>query len=184
VTVGDSGVARELAALLRAAAPRAGRTRVLAIDGRSGSGKSTLARLLADELSVPLVSMEDLYGGWDGLEHGIDLLVSEVLEPLAAGRDARVPRFDWIRGRWDEPVSLPVPDLLVVEGVGSGARRAARYESMLVWLEMETPVRKERAMSRDGEEYAANWERWALQEEAMLAREATPERADVVIAPG
>ncbi len=32
---------------------------------------------------------------------------------------------------------------------------------------------------RDGDLYAPNWERWARQEEEMLARERTPERADV-----
>ena len=73
---------------LRAAVPRAGRTRVLAIDGRSGAGKSSLAAAMSGELGAPVVSLEDLYGGWDGLENGIDLLVSEVLEPLAAGRAA------------------------------------------------------------------------------------------------
>lgn len=174
----------ELAALLRSAPPRAGRTRVLAIDGRSGSGKSTLSGPLAGELAAPLVKLEDLYGGWDGLQHGIDLLVTEVLEPLATGRAALVPRFDWVLDRWGDPEPLPVPDLLVVEGVGAGARRAARYESVVVWMEVATPVRKKRAIGRDGADYAANWERWAVQEDRMLAREATPERADVVLVPG
>src|SRR5690349_19354104 len=119
--------------MLRAAPPRAGRTRVIAIDGRSGSGKSTLAALLGAELDAPVVSLEDLYGGWDGLENGVDLLVAEVLAPLAAGRTARVPRYDWATGAWAAPVPLPPPALLIVEGVGAGARRAAAYASVLVW---------------------------------------------------
>lgn len=178
---GNVEVVRELAGRLLAGPARAGRTRVLAVDGRSGSGKSTLAAALAGELSAPLVSLEDLYGGWDGLERGIDLLVSEVLEPLAAGRAALVPRFDWERDRWAEPVPLAVPDLLVVEGVGAGARRAARYESVVIWVEVAAPVRKKRAIDRDGAVYAANWGRWAAQEDLMLAREATRDRADVVL---
>ena len=44
------GVGRIAAALL-AAAPRAGRTRVLAIDGRSGAGKTRLAAELSAELA-------------------------------------------------------------------------------------------------------------------------------------
>jgi adenylylsulfate kinase-like enzyme len=59
---------------------------VIAVDGRSGSGKTSLAARLRSALHAPVVTLEDLYGGWDGLERGIDLLVSEVLEPLAAGR--------------------------------------------------------------------------------------------------
>jgi uridine kinase len=170
-----------IGAMLLAAPPRAGRTRVLAIDGRSGSGKTSLAGRLGHELSAPVVSLEDLYGGWDGLENGIDLLVREVLEPVAAGRTARVPKYDWVARQWAEPVALPPPEVLVVEGTGAGARRAAVFESLLVWLEAAAPVRKKRALDRDGETFAPHWDRWAAQEEAMLARERTPERAHVVI---
>ena len=178
---GMSGAAGVLASAVWAAPARAGRTRVLAIDGRSGAGKSALAAALSGELGAPVVSLEDLYGGWGGLERGIDLLVSEVLEPLAAGRAVRVPRYDWVAGQWAEPVPLESPELLIVEGVGAGARRAAVFESLVVWLEAAAAVRKKRALDRDGEVFAPHWERWAAQEDAMLARERTPERADVVI---
>lgn len=173
--------AADLVTALRAASPRAGTTRVLAIDGRSGAGKSTLGDQTALLLQAPLVRLEDLYGGWEGLERGIDLLVSAVLEPLAAGRTAYVPRYDWVDRSWDEPVALPAPELLVVEGVGAGARRAARYESVLAWVEVPTVVRHKRAMKRDADLYAPHWECWARQEERMLAHEGTPERADVVV---
>jgi cytidylate kinase len=179
--VGEAGVVGEVGRMVWAAAPRAGGTRVLAIDGRSGAGKTYLAAALGRELGAPIVSLEDLYGGWDGLERGIGLLVSEVLEPLAAGRAAVVPRYDWVAGRWAEPVLLDPPELLIVEGVGAGARRAATFESVLVWLESAAAVRKKRALGRDGEVFAPHWEGWAAQEDAMLARERTPERADVVL---
>ncbi len=109
------------------------------------------------------------------------MLVSEVLEPLAAGRDARVPRYDWVRRVWLEPTRLDVPELLIVEGVGAGARRAAAFESLVVWLEAPPSVRKKRALDRDGTVFAPYWGQWAAQEDAMLARERTPERADIVI---
>jgi uridine kinase len=176
----SSGVTR-IGWALRRAVPRAGATRVVAVDGRSGAGKTSLAAILRDELAAPVVSLEDLYGGWDGLERGIDLLVSEVLEPLAAGRMALVPRYDWVAGEWAEPVTLDPPEVLIVEGVGAGARRAAAYASVLVWLEATSAVRKKRALDRDGETFAPHWDRWAAQEDAMLAREHTPERADVLI---
>jgi len=176
-----SGVVTGLGEALRGAAPRAGRTRILAIDGRSGAGKTSLAEALRAEVGAPVVSLEFLYGGWDGLEDGIDLLVSEVLEPLAAGRVARVPRFDWVTREWTEPVTLEPPEMLIVEGVGAGARRAAVYESVLVWLEAPLFVRKKRALERDGNVFAPHWDQWAAQEEAMLAREQTSERADLTL---
>jgi uridine kinase len=167
--------------LLRSAPVRCGRTRVVAIDGRSGSGKTSLAAVLHAELGAPVVSLEYLYGGWDGLERGIELLVTEVLEPLANRRTALIPRYDWIRAAWDEPTPLAPPELLIVEGVGAGARRAAKYESVVAWLESPGAVREKRALDRDGATFAAYWDMWAAQEDAMVARERTAERADVVI---
>ena len=178
---GGEGVIAMAATAVRRAAPRNGRTRVVAIDGRSGAGKTSLAAGLRAELGAPVVALEDLYGGWDGLERGIDLLVSEVLEPLSAGRAARVPRYDWVAAAWGTPWVLEPPEVLIVEGVGAGARRAAAYESVLAWMEAPQSVRKKRALDRDGETFAPHWDMWAAQEDAMLARERTPERADLVI---
>ena len=170
-----------IAKLARRAGPGTGQTRVIAIDGRSGSGKTSLAARLRSALGAPAVSLEDLYGGWDGLERGIDLLVSEVLEPLSDGRAARVPRYNWVTAAWEAPLVLAPPEVLIVEGVGAGARRAAAYASLLVWMEEAASVRKKRALDRDGETFAPHWEAWAAQEEAMLAREHTPDRADLVV---
>ncbi|HEY1778737.1 MAG TPA: hypothetical protein VGG41_21450 [Solirubrobacteraceae bacterium] len=169
-----------MAALL-AAAPAAGPTRVLAIDGRSGAGKSTLAATLAAALEAPLVSFEDLYGGWDGLEHGIELARREVLEPLARGESAAVPRYDWEAREWTPAWTLTAPALLVIEGVGAGARALAPHTSVLAWLESGEDARRERALARDGDLYAPHWHRWAIQEDAYIEREAPRERADLVI---
>jgi len=168
-------------ALTRAAPPRAGRTRVLAIDGRSGSGKSSLARQLAARLDAPIVQLEQLYPGWDGLQAGVDLLVEAVLVPLSAGLVAQVPRYDWLAGRFIEPWALEGPELVIVEGVGAGARAAAGFASILVWLELEAGLRQERALQRDGDLFRPHWQRWAAQEDILLAREQTPLRADVVL---
>ena len=179
--VSVTGAAGIIAEAARRAEARDGRTRVVAIDGRSGAGKTSLTASLRGELGAPVVTLEDLYGGWDGLERGIDLLVSEVLAPLSAGRAARVPRYDWAAGAWGTPWALEPPEVLIVEGAGAGARRAAAYESVLAWMEAPASVRKKRALDRDGETFAPHWETWAAQEDAMLARERTPERADIVI---
>jgi hypothetical protein len=48
---------------------------------------------------------------------------------------------------------------------------------------MEAPevVRKKRALDRDGETFTPYWDMWARQEDAMLAREHTQDRADLII---
>jgi uridine kinase len=182
VGVGIGGDAvREVVAMVARAEPKCGRTRVVGVDGRSGAGKSTFARALSVALGASVVALEQIYGGWSGLEHGVDLLVSDVLQPLAAGRTVYVPHYDWVKQTWEEPAPLKPPEVLIVEGVGAGARRAAAYESVLVWLESAGNVRKQRALARDGDTFAPFWDMWAAQEDALLAREHTPERADIVI---
>lgn len=174
----------ELTALVeraRALAPSAGGARVIGIDGRSGAGKSTLALLLAPQLDAAVIHLDRLYDGWDGLDRGVATLEREVLAPLAAGEPVLVPRYDWLAGDWDVPWPLGEPATLIVEGVGAGARPGAAHLALLVWLEAPVEVRRARALARDGEVYAPHWERWAAQEDALLARERTPERADVVL---
>jgi hypothetical protein len=172
-----------VAAALGGAGPAAG-LRVIAVDGRSGSGKSTLATGLAAQLGADLLRMDDIYPGWDGLEAGIARLALGVLGPLSTGRPAGYRRWAWDRsatGAW-QPV--PAPATLVVEGVGCGARACARYLAALVWLEAPEPVRYARAIARDGEGYRPHWQRWAGQEDAYLARDRTPDRADLVVDTG
>ena len=190
--VGAAGLARLVAEAARPAG--AGGARVVALDGRSGAGKTTLAAALAASLGAgeaPVVSLEDAYPGWDGLDAAVPLLLDGVLEPLATGATPALPGWDWERGvpTPRRPVLPPLapgepPGWVVVEGVGVGARACMPYLAVLVWLEVPAAVRHERAMARDGDLYRPHWQRWAAQEDLHLAGERTPERADLVLAPG
>jgi len=176
---------RSLAELVRHRPPAAGSTRVVALDGRSGSGKTTLAGRLAPLLGdVPVLHLDDLYPGWDGLEQAPVRLREWVLEPLAAGRPARYRRWDWAAGEYAEWHDVPAGGVLVVEGVGSGAAACAPYLTALVWLEAPRELRFARGIARDGEAYRPHWERWAAQEDAYLARDRPRDRADVLLSTG
>jgi uridine kinase len=166
-----------------AAPARAGVTAVIAIDGRSGAGKSTLAAALAQALDAPLVSLEHLYGGWDGLESGIERLREEVLTPLGAGATAHVPRYDWNARRWLAPRTLRAPQRLVVEGVGAGAASLRPFTSLLIWLDAPEVERRARTLARDGERLypEEEWRRWAALEDAYIAREQPARRADLTL---
>lgn len=159
--------------------PRAAMTRVVAIDGPSGSGKTTLARRIRRRLRCPSVHMDALYPGWDGLAEAPGLLVEQVLGPLAAGEDAGYRRWDWDADRWAERHPVPASEVLLVEGVGSGALACAPFLSMLVWIEAPRDERMRRGIERDGEAYRPHWERWARQEAALFTADRTRERADL-----
>ena len=169
-----------LADRVLAAPPRCGTTRLVCIDGPSGSGKTTLAARLAATLGgPPVLHMDDLYPGWDGLAAAVPLLHEQVVSPLAAGRAACYCRYDWHREEFAEKCELEMPELLIVEGAGCGARVIAERAVLLVWVEAPRNVRFRRGIARDGETYRPHWERWAHQEAAHFAAEATACRADL-----
>ncbi len=169
-----------LAERVRAVPPRCGTTWLVCIDGPSGSGKTTLADRLATALGgPPVLHMDDLYPGWDGLAAAVPLLNEQVVAPLAAGRAACYCRYDWHREEFAEKRDLGMPELLIVEGAGCGARLIAERAVLLVWVEAPRDVRFRRGIARDGETYRPHWERWARQEAAHFAAEATACRADL-----
>jgi uridine kinase len=169
-----------LAERVLAGPPRCGGTRLVCIDGPSGSGKTTLATRLAAALGdPPVLHMDDIYPGWDGLAASVPLLYEQVVAPLAEGRPGRYRRYDWHRGEFAEAHDLGVPDLLVVEGAGCGARVIAERAALLIWIEAPHDERFRRGIARDGETYRPHWERWARQEVAHFAADGTARRADV-----
>ncbi|MGH8775634.1 MAG: uridine kinase family protein [Jiangellaceae bacterium] len=170
-----------VAARVRESAPRARTTRVVSIDGPGGSGKSTLAARLAPLLGAPVVHMDDVYPGWDGLAAAGPLLRDWILQPLAAGRPVRYQRYDWSLEAYGDWLAVPTGDVLVVEGCGSGSRIVAQYLSLLLWVEASREVRFTRGIERDGEAYLPLWVRWAAQEDALFAAENTRERSDLRI---
>ena len=178
-----------LAALALSSPPRAGRTRVVAVDGPSGSGKTTLAAALLAALGrrgcdAAVLHLDDLYPGWDGLAAVVPLLHDGVVAPLCAGAPAAYRRWDWVRSAPGGTVDVGRPPVLVVEGVGSGARVVAAHAVLLVFLDAPVEQRYRRGIARDGESYRPHWERWAAQEDALFAAEGTRDRADVVIDTG
>jgi len=170
------------AVLDRAAArpPTLGSGRLVLVDGPAGSGKTTLADAVARLAGAPVVHTDDLLAGWDGLP-GLPESLRRLLVPLAEGRAGSAARYDWDAGRFDGEVVQEPVGLLVVEGVGSGSLPAARWATVLVWVEAPYDLRMRRGLERDGDAFAPHWERWAQAEAALFAEQDTRARADVVV---
>ena len=124
--------------------------------------------------------LDDLYAGWGGLGE-VEVQLETMLRPLAQGRPGSYRRYDWLIGDWAETVSVEPSPLLVLEGVGSGARRCADLCTLLVWVEAPYEERMRRGLERDGDTFAPHWEQWAADEAELFAREGTRERADLVV---
>ncbi len=178
------GAARALLELARSRPVTLGAGRLLCIDGPAGSGKTTLADgVAAIDPGAVVVHMDDLYDGWDGLPRVEEQLAS-LLEPMSRGEAGSYRRYDWIAGRYAETVSVRPCELVVLEGVGSGAARFAPLVTALAWVEAPPAVRLRRGIDRDGEALRGPWERWQAAEAAWFAGDATRARADLVVDTG
>jgi hypothetical protein len=155
-----------------AAAARA----VVLIDGGSGAGKTSLGLRLAPALGAQLVSLDDIYPGWDGLEAGSAAVATDLLRE----RDPGWRAWDWRTARPGPWHPLDPTRPLVVEGCGALSRAARARATLGVWVELDAAERRRRALARDGDAYAPHWDRWARQEEAFGAREHPRDLADVL----
>lgn len=151
------------------------------IDGRSGSGKTTYATQLADATGAQLLSLDDVYPGWDGLEAAEAHVLHHVLDALAAGREARWRRWDWRNARPGDWTTIDPSRALIIEGCGALSAKARALATHGIWVEATDAARKDRAITRDGEPFAREWERWARQEEWHELRHSPRSWADEVV---
>jgi uridine kinase len=182
-----SAATRVLAAVREAGVTLGGRCRVVTVDGPAGSGKTTLAGAVLAEAAraewpdvVEVVHMDDLYDGW----RGVLTVADQVHDLVCALRDhgaAAYRRYDWHRAAYAEERRLLLPDLLVLEGVGSSAAACDELVAVHVWVEAPRELRLARGLERDGQVLRAQWLRFVSDEEAVHRRERTRERAHLVV---
>lgn len=148
---------------------------VVLIDGRSGAGKTSLSRLLAARWPlvgrVQLIALDSLYPGWDGLDSGVERATEWILRPHGRGLLGTWKRWDWERETDAESHAVDPALGLILEGSGALTPATARLADIRVWVEAPEPMRKVRALARDGDSYRPHWDRWASQEAVHIERD-------------
>jgi uridine kinase len=181
-TAASDAALAALAELVEAAEPRCGQVRVVAVDGGAAAGKSSLAAALAGRLSGSAVlSTDALLDGWDGQFSFWARLRDDVLAPLAAGRPGSYRRYDWHAGRFAEAVAVPVPRILLVEGVSAITACAGRV-STAIFLDVTRAERERRWIERDGPLQAA-WRTWLDNEDRYFSEHPPPPDAVLLRTP-
>jgi uridine kinase len=160
--------------------------RIIAIDGPAGAGKTTLAKKLQmnyAHLKVEVVHMDNLYDGWDnalgasltrGLEFGI-------AKPVSEGKSFEYRKFDWLKMHYGELQRFPAPELLILEGVGSGQRAVRKYLDQLIWIDIESEVGLNRVLRRDGDYIENHMIVWQMRESEHFKQENTRDCATIRI---
>lgn len=155
---------------------------VVLIDGYSGAGKTTLAEELVNELGerAVVLSLEDLYQGWQGLAEGSSR-AAELLElrsaVLGKGDLVEYRRWDWHQGAYADMVSLPADRHWIVEGSGSLTADTVRHASFGVWLDLSEQQRLSRLSARETEGLGW-WQQWQQSHEVFAHAQQSVEFAD------
>ena len=172
----------ELAAALPGTEPRLAGVRLIALDGRSGSGKTWLAGRLAAPIGAPVIHLEDLYPGWDGLAGTAEVLSDWVTGPLGRGQPARWRRFDWDAMSYAEWHTTGPADVIILEGCGSIRTRLAGTYAARIWVEAPAVTRRERLQARpDWAAYGPHAQQWAEDEDRLYQSEQTRRQCDFII---
>src|SRR5690625_1399093 len=110
-----------------------------------------------------------------------DVRGDDVLKPIAIGEPGRHREWNWARQAPGAVVDTPAAPVLIVDGAGSGARRARIFSSVVVWVDADEHLRYQRALQRDGAELERWWEAWTRQEQEYFAAEHPEAIADLRI---
>jgi hypothetical protein len=154
---------------------------LIAIDGPAGAGKTTLASRIHGGFSgsVHIVHMDDLYDGWENAltPQLTRVLVNQIATPFSQGKSFGYRRFDWFNRRFGPVESFPAPDLLILEGVGSGQRALGKFLAELIWIDIDDETGLSRVLNRDGEFLKEEMLIWQHRQSAHFQRENTRDRA-------
>ena len=156
---------------------------IIAVDGRSGSGKTQLADMLnfsftAEHFAVRVLHLDSIYPGWDGLAEGTKTW-RKISRNLRNGKPANYREWDWLADApgTENTINPAHETVIICEGVGAIAGTC----NVRIVVRAPDELRYRRAINRDGDMYRPHWERWAAQEEALLAAySATYTQADLI----
>jgi uridine kinase len=157
---------------------------LITIDGPAGSGKTTLAEIIHENLakggeSVATIHMDDLYAGWDlALSPGLTQSLEQILKAYCERGQIQIPQYDWLEERFSSPLTIDSPDVLILEGVGSGQKFSRDSADIKLWIEAPQEIAFARVLERDGENIRPQMQQWQLRESAHFLEEGTKSAAD------
>jgi uridine kinase len=165
---------------------RLGPVRLVAVDGPSGSGKTTFAARVADAfrppIAVEVVPTDAFLDGWAAPLSVWPAVRTDVLDPVSRGEAGAYRPYDWTSHRFSHAVvAVPVPDVLILEGVTSARREVRPALTLSVFVTGEPVRRFARALARDGADIASGLRKWQMAETMYFETERTADGCDLLV---
>lgn len=149
------------------------------IDGASGAGKTTLAEEVQnfwpEHRNVVVIHLDDIYPGWSGLDAASEQVANSFLPARVDGVDFHYRVWDWAAGQYAEQRTVFAHDDLIIEGCGALSSRASKLADLSIWIDADDSLRKQRALSRENEDFEAHWDEWDRHFTSFVLRE-NPQR--------
>lgn len=172
--------------ILKALSTLAGQKLLITIDGVAGCGKTTLASECEEILqgrgfSVTTIHMDDLYDGWNNaLTQRLSQALVEIVDGFKTGEFA-FSSYDWFANIFNERRTFASPDILILEGVGSGQKVIRDDVTLSIWIDMDPQIARERVVTRDGERVRPYMDQWLINQQTHFQAEGTQGAADYCI---
>ncbi len=165
---------------------------LITIDGPCGSGKSTLAAALAAEVGALVIHMDDYVVphvhktperlAVPGGNADVERLLSEVIAPWLAGKEAFCRPYLCHEDRFGEAVPVPAGRLLILEGSYSNLPAIAEKASLRVFLTIDPEMQQQRLRHRVGSDMLTAFNsRWIPLENAYFAAFGLPDAGCLVL---
>ena len=161
-------------------------SRIIAVDGPAGGGKTTLAKRIFETCSIQkieIVHMDDLYDGWENAlsDHLTRTLLHQIVVPVSQGKSFGYRKYDWLQQRFGEIQQFDAPELLILEGVGSGQKVIRRYIDQLIWIDIDDETGLQRVLQRDGDYLETEMRIWQLKQSEHFRMDNTRDCATIRI---
>lgn len=176
---------------------------VVTLDGGSAAGKSTLAALIASELKVALIPLDDFFSA-DIPEHQWDKFTVEeklnnvlkwkqirfnVIEPLLKGKPAKWYAFDFASQRSDGtyPMQTAINErnaspVILIEGAYSASPELADLVDLAILVDVSVEERHARLKAREEKHFLEKWHKRWDEVEAYYSTQVRPKSSfDLIV---
>jgi uridine kinase len=163
---------------------KCGRTKIVVIDGPAGSGKTTLAKSLSRLFEkCPIIHMDEIYEGWENalLKKTSNDLTDWIINPLLESKTIEFIKYDWNLEKRIEKVVINLPNVLIIEGVGSSSFEISQHACLKLWIEVNKDTGINRVLTRDGQQIQEQMKKWQSQESKFFIENNSKENSDIWI---